>query len=363
MNINDRIYSRILYIIAWIPLILIPVAYLLPPLRGKETMSDIWNENFTKMLIAFFVLFAVNNMLLRFLFQKNRPMQYVLCVTVLLTAFFIFSYNLQKGLTPPPPPVTADQHDHPRPHGPNPALLDIIIALLIIGSNLSIDFYSRYMREKRRYAELERERMREQLQYLKAQLNPHFFMNMLNNIHGLVEIDPGLAQESIMELSKLMRYVLYDSERSSIPLDTEIDFIRTYVALMEKRYSRKRIKVSLPLPDRPTGNLRVPPLLLIVPVENAFKHGVTYNRESPLNFSISINGNHLTIVTENLKRDDAVVHESTPKGNAEPNHSGIGLSNLRKRLDLLYEEAYSLLTEDDGTYYRTTMTIPAYEQN
>lgn len=236
----------------------------------------------------------------------------------------------------------------------------MIIALFIIGSNLSIDFYSRYMREKRRYAELERERMREQLQYLKAQLNPHFFMNMLNNIHGLVEIDPQLAQESIMELSKLMRYVLYDSDRSSIPLDTEIDFIRTYVALMEKRYSKKRIKVSLSLPDRPTGNLRVPPLLLIVPVENAFKHGVTYNRVSPLNFSISIEGNNLSIATENLKRDNAAGPESTRQTDADSGHSGIGLSNLQKRLDLLYEGAYTLRTEDNGTYsyYRTTMTIP-----
>ena len=118
---------------------------------------------------------------------------------------------------------------------------------------------------------LEKENLNQQLEYLKYQINPHFFMNTLNNIHALVDIDPEKAKTTIVELSKMMRYLLYEGNNSLIPLHREVEFLRNYITLMKLRYTDKvKIDTDIPvsLPDR-----RLPPLLLITFVENAFKHG------------------------------------------------------------------------------------------
>ena len=170
-------------------------------------------------------------------------------------------------------------------------------------------------------------------------------MNTLNNIHALVDIDPQKAQETIVELSKMMRYVLYEGDRKGVPLSKEMEFIRTYVKLMQLRYTDKvRITLDLPaeVPDR-----TLPPLMLISFVENAFKHGVSYQRESFIEMKASVEGNRLLFTCRNSKAD---------KPNEEK--GGVGLANVRKRLNLLFDHDYVLRIHDAADVYSVELNIP-----
>jgi LytS/YehU family sensor histidine kinase len=192
---------------------------------------------------------------------------------------------------------------------------------------------------------LEKENLEQQLEYLRYQINPHFFMNTLNNIHALIDIDPEKAQETVLELSKMMRYVLYEGDRQVVPLTKEMAFVHTYVKLMQLRYTDKvRITLDLPteVPDR-----TIPPLVLISFIENAFKHGVSYQHESFIEVKMTVEGESLRFECRNSKAD--VPNEE--KG-------GVGLANVRKRLDLLYNHGYTLRIHDDADVYTVELNIP-----
>jgi LytS/YehU family sensor histidine kinase len=158
-------------------------------------------------------------------------------------------------------------------------------------------------------------------------------MNTLNNIHALVDIDTGKAKSTIVELSKLMRYVLYEASNKTILLLREVQFLENYVTLMSLRYPEK---VSIEVPE-----VQIPPLLFISFVENAFKHGVSYRKESFVHVVMQLEeGNRLAFRCTN----------STGTSSDEQHH-GIGLENIRKRLRLLFGNDYTLsITEEDDKF-------------
>lgn len=233
------------------------------------------------------------------------------------------------------PPPFVGEHD----------ILAIVVLILMFAANLGIKSYFRSRDDRKRLAELEKENLEQQLAYLRYQINPHFFMNTLNNIHALIDIDPVKAQETVVELSKMMRYVLYEGDRQGVPLTKEVAFVRTYIKLMQLRYSDKvRITLDLPseVPDR-----TIPPLILISFIENAFKHGVSYQRESFIGVKMAVEGDALRFECRNSKAE---------KPNEEK--GGVGLANVRKRLDLLYNHNYTLSIHDDADVYTVELNIP-----
>ncbi len=236
------------------------------------------------------------------------------------------------------------------PHNP-PAILgehDIVatvILFLMLGMNLGIKLYFRSREDEKKLMALEKENLEQQLEYLKYQINPHFFMNTLNNIHALVDIDAEKAKSTILELSKMMRFILYEGNKNGVPLTREFEFIRNYITLMSLRYTDKvRINVDLPtlIPEK-----QVPPLMLITFIENAFKHGISYQHDSFININIVIKGNNLLFICRNSKAN---------KPNQEK--GGVGLTNVRKRLNLLFDKNYSLDITDENDIYNVQLTIP-----
>lgn len=171
-------------------------------------------------------------------------------------------------------------------------------------------------------------------------------MNTLNNIHALVDINTEEAKESIIQLSKLMRHLLYDSEIEKIPIQKEMDFIKNYVDLMKLRFSDK-VKINLQLPEQ-LPNKSIPPLLFTSYVENAFKHGITYEHSSFINILFYCSDEKLTFEMENSKAHPEKKEESF----------GIGNENSRKRLNLIYGDKYSLKMKDSKTEYCVYLTIP-----
>ena len=250
-----------------------------------------------------------------------------------------------EGGRPPKPDEPPHQRLTPPPIVGERDILALITLLLMFGANLGIKVYFRSREDRQRLAELEKQNLEQQLEYLRYQINPHFFMNTLNNIHALVDIDPEKAKDTILELSKMMRYVLYEGNKQGVPLSRELDFIRHYVALMQLRYTDKvRISVLLPgeVPDR-----QVPPLMLITFIENAFKHGVSYQKESFIEVKIDVKDDQLLFSCRNSKAD---------KSNEEK--GGVGLTNVRERLNLLYRNDYTLRIDDTSDIYTVQLIIP-----
>jgi LytS/YehU family sensor histidine kinase len=136
-----------------------------------------------------------------------------------------------------PRPLFFSEHD----------LIATIMLFMMLGLNLGVKLFFRQRDNQRRLVQLEKENLTQQLEYLKYQINPHFLMNTLNNIHALVDIDQEKAKKSIVELSKIMRYVLYDGARETVQLRRETEFVENYIHLMRLRYS-SRVDISVDIP-------------------------------------------------------------------------------------------------------------------
>lgn len=221
----------------------------------------------------------------------------------------------------------------------------MLIALLMFSFNIAVKLFFKSLRDQELMKEMERNKLQSELDYLKYQINPHFFMNTLNNIHALVDLDTEKAKQTIVELSRLMRYVLYESNNRTILLSKEVQFLQHYVELMRIRYTHKvRVDISMP---QDTGNMQVPPLLFISFVENAFKHGISYQRPS------------FVAVDMHLENDKVVFHCSNSNfGNSDDQHHGIGLENIRKRLHLLFEDHYSLSIKETTECFDVLLSVP-----
>ena len=174
--------------------------------------------------------------------------------------------EFKQGKHVPPPFI--GQHD----------IVAFFVVILMWGMNVGIKVYFRSRIDRKKLVQLEKENLEQQLEYLKYQINPHFFMNTLNNIHALVDIDPEKAKGTILELSKMMRFVLYEGNKQGVPLSREFDFIRNYITLMRLRFTDK-VSISVDLPTEAPDCL-IPPLMLITFIENAFKHGISYKHDT-----------------------------------------------------------------------------------
>lgn len=198
----------------------------------------------------------------------------------------------------------------------------------------------------KREAELLRERHVAELRFLRAQLNPHFLFNTLNNVYALARRQDERTAPVVMRLSQLLRFMLYEGVRETIPLAEEIQFLRDYAALEQLRYGRRltfSLRESIDDWQHP-----IPPLLLLPPVENAFKHGAGERRfQCRIDVDVRLQAGRLSLVVENDYDAEEHTGETT----------GIGLQNLRRQLDLLYPDRHELTAGGDGGVFRLALTI------
>ena len=242
-------------------------------------------------------------------------------------------------------PVHEDFHRPPLIFGEHD-VVSIIVMLLMLGANLGIKGYFKHRNDEKQYAELEKEKLEQQLEYLKYQINPHFLMNTLNNIHALVDIEPEEAKESIVTLSKILRFVLYEGSKQTVPLERELQFMQDYIKLMRQRVSAD-VPIRVTIDDQAPGH-HIPPLLLITFVENAFKHGISYNQPSFIDIAAHTSADRFIFTCSNSK-------VTAPDDKAQ---GGIGLQNIKKRLDLIYGKNYTLTIDDGAASYNIKLDIP-----
>tara|TARA_R100000935_G_scaffold13736_4_gene27548 strand:+ start:132581 stop:133375 length:795 start_codon:yes stop_codon:yes gene_type:complete len=192
---------------------------------------------------------------------------------------------------------------------------------------------------------LKNEKSKTELMHLKSQVNPHFFFNMLNNLYGLVDKDAKKAQELILKLSDMMRYSIYDGEKDTVLLSEEITYLENYIELHKMRY-HKAIDIQFNIDTNDT-DYEIMPLLFIILLENAFKHGVENLREyAYVHINLMANNNRVTFEIENN------FDETQDAPNA-----GIGIKNLKRRLELVYPKNHTLTLSKTDTIYNATLTI------
>jgi two-component system LytT family sensor kinase len=232
----------------------------------------------------------------------------------------------------PPPPKHHGDHNH------DWDLALIAITSLVIGVGTSVITIQKWQKDKQVHQEMEQDRISSELSFLKAQINPHFFFNTLNNIYALTHIDAETSRKAIHQLSRMMRYVLYDTQNATTQLSQEIAFVKDYISLMQLRLT-DMVKIELKTPAA-LKDMAIAPMIFLPFIENAFKHGVSASNPSFINIDIDQKG-----AVVDLHVVNTIVKEQNTNLEAG---SGIGLNNTRRRLDLLYPGRHVLHISEDS---------------
>ena len=303
--------------------------------------------------LSFMVVFYTNFFLLidRYLttrrFGRFTGYNLLLIAAVMILVHLLFRYVLPPDLHHRPP-MARPWQDTVRFFAGN-----LTLYLLVVGVGVAIRMTSGWYRAEAARKELEHSRTQAELQNLKSQLNPHFLFNTLNNIYSLIQLDTNRAQQAVHDLSRLLRYVLYESSHPLVPVAAEIDFLRDYIELMRIRLPR-HVQVRVSLPEDPSQRL-VAPLLFISLVENAFKHGVDNDRPSYVSIDLHEIGDQLICRIEN---------SYFPKsGESDRSGSGIGLVNLTRRLEMLYPDRHTFEYGRTGEAYTALLCITLTENS
>ncbi|CAL2103695.1 putative two-component system sensor protein, no kinase domain [Tenacibaculum sp. 190130A14a] len=205
---------------------------------------------------------------------------------------------------------------------------------------------AKFYKEKQAYLQLNEQKKITELSALKHQLNPHFLFNTLNNLYALAINKSDEAPEVIAKLSEMLDYMLYGCNEKYVPLTKEIDLIDNYLALEKVRYGDR---VAIRFEKNIQPEVKIAPLILLTFIENAFKHGVSQElKKASINIVISVEGNHILFNIAN----------SVTKNAANSTKEAIGLSNVKKQLELLYLDGYSLKIEEDANYFNVHLKLP-----
>ena len=322
-NKKITIFSHVL---VW--LVLFSMPYVL--WYGQEQEINRLIAHFWIPLVLFAIIFYLNYFILieRFLFIKKTVL-FIIINVVLITFFSLLREQIES---------TFFQDIVRKTSRPGPPLAMFIYMQLL--SYLPPLLFAIAIKTTKRWAQTETERkqaanykLQSELKHLHYQLQPHFFFNSLNNIYSMVDISPDQAKKSIHSLSKLMRYMLYETNMELVPLSKEIDFMKKYIDLMKLRVSEKTT-VNHSFPSEETG-IKIAPLLFISLIENAFKHGVSASKASQININMTCNDKTVFFTIEN---------DNFPKKTDDKSGTGIGLQNLEKRLKLLYSDKHDFKT-------------------
>jgi hypothetical protein len=341
-----------LFFIAMIPMFIF---------NTDDTKVKLWTYRFYYQLFFFVIAFYGNYFLIvpRYFFS-HKKIKFYLTLLIFAVSLLTVSQVVSKKFEFFKPPIKVENDEgrvvqtrvrtqtknslglHPR------ILDDTFFIILIFGFSTGMSILQKLHKDDQTREKLEKANIENELAFLKNQINPHFFFNSLNNIYALIDIDGAQAQKSIETLSGLMRYLIYESDSKKVPLRQEFDFSRNYIALMKQRLSSK-VKLNVEI-DADIPELEIPPLLFIALIENAFKHGVSYRGNSFIDIKMKIENKAVLFQCKN----------SIPDSNDSQNHKpgGLGITNLKKRLDILYGENAQLTINDSENIFDVQLTIP-----
>lgn len=288
----------------------------------------------TLVLLLFFLLFYLNMyVLVPQLLFKNRYALYFITISGILT-LIVVSTKLFLSYT-----QGSDYDDD----GLNIPLFSILI-LVLIAASTSIKLFQKWVVDQKRIFELERSKTSVELDQLKNQINPHFLFNMLNNANVLIQKDPEKASQVLLRLSDLLRYQLYDSSREKVLLTSDIHFLEDFLNLEKIRRNNFNFLISK---EGSLSGVQIPPLLFISFVENAVKHNNDSEKSSYVNVFFEVKDGQLIFQCINSKPAQKSVSQT----------GGLGLNNIKRRLELLFQSNYSLKIIDDVETFTIFLSI------
>ncbi len=363
-----RLVQISIYMLIWTLLLLIPI------LAHNRDGALNWNRVFSDWVrfLPFLLVFIIHHFGLLPLLIKRKKLNLYLTLT-LITIFLIsflspnlrFLNDLVHQISAPPlepinPPFNLEGGRPPQrmPQGPEiegsgffKAMMfyNLVVSILLVGFDAAISLAAGWIKQEQKTKEVEKNQLQTELAFLRNQVSPHFFMNTLNNIHALIEEDQPKAQDAIIRLSNLMRYLLYETREGKVPLKQELEFLNSYFDLMRLRYDSK-VKILLDLPKE-IPSISLPPLLSISFIENAFKHGISYQTESFVDLKLELVEGYLEYRISNSIAD-------SQSSEAPPSNSGIGQENVKRQLTMLYGDRFDLTIRKDQKTYFVFMKIP-----
>ncbi|MEO1010816.1 MAG: histidine kinase [Bacteroidota bacterium] len=327
-----------IHIIFWLLLFLFPVSVLYIQNRSVEPILFL---RFSSSPVLFYLNYRI--LVPRFLLKKKISTYIGISLVALVIVNYLLSFLAPVGA------MRKFEGILESVHGEGFKLLPYFIttlttmAFFLLGGLLALvkDFYRREHIQK----ESDVRRNETELRFLRAQLNPHFLFNSLNSIYSLVRNKDKEAPEAVIVLSEMMRYMLYEAKREEVPLSKEIDYIKNFVALQLFRLSNSenvKLKISGEYNDK-----KIPPLLLIPFVENAFKYGTDFKGVTYVDVRLRIVGHNLFFHIRNKIGNYTI----------DDKNSGIGLENIKNRLLLLYPEDHSLYIKKEKGFYIVELEI------
>jgi len=334
---KSKLITILAHILVWV-VFGIGIFFYHPLFSGIDILWQAWvtqGVTLCLLVVAFYVNTAI---LVPKLLLNNRTVYYFAIIIGVIAAIGIIIGWLDVILTPQPlinraigPQMRPMLLPKPSPgiHIQRPT---IIITALVLGIGTSITAIQKMQKDRQKREELEKDKVTSELSFLKAQINPHFFFNTLNNIYALTAINGELAGEAIHQLSRMMRYLLYDTQAGHTMLSQEIAFVKDYISLMRLRLT-DAVSINIDVPPN-LADVPLAPMMFLPFVENAFKHGVRSTQQGYINITILQQDKMLDLVVKNsVIRDNSVSLDT---------NSGIGMVNTKRRLDLLYPGKYKL---------------------
>ena len=299
--------------------------------------------------LGFVAMFYLNMyVLVPLFFFKARYFLYLflLAVTVisilLLVSRFLDQYS----------PLPGNDHDAlPGDHDSIGLYTGSVISIALILLTTTFKLFGRWIKDKERITELNNLTLRMELNELRNQINPHFLFNMLNNVKALIRIDPEKATIVIMKLSEFLRYQLYENGEAKTSLQSELGFLSNLAELEKIRRDKLSITMEAAIPQERVKNIFLPPNLFTTFLENAIKYSVDMTEEPEyICMNISVNEGNLYFSCRNSKGPDIWP--------TDRKDSGLGLANIKRRLELLYQDDFMLRISSTNEAYSVNLTIP-----
>lgn len=350
----------IIHILIWAVLLALPVYS-----AGRFSMGSNFLLTYYAFITINALIFYTNYLVLVpwLFFQKKKYRYYVAAAIFVFCFYFISDYANEKvfsyiSINNNPEQLNLAQNQGRRLRAPGMFLPRFIVALpkanligymssslFMVFISLGLRVFERQSKIEKMQENMEKAKLSAELAFLKNQISPHFFFNTLNNIYSLIGINAEDSQKAVLKLSKLMRYLLYESEHGNVQLSNEIDFMKNYIDLMKLRMSEK-VSLNIGFPKR-YDDVFIPPLLFIPFIENAFKHGISNRSKSFIHIALASSEKIMEFTCTN----------SVAKGGTADKQPGIGLENVTKRLNLLFPRKHDLVISRDNDKFEVRLTI------
>jgi two-component system LytT family sensor kinase len=359
---NRTIVGLIAHLAAWLCFITLPYLVFVP--RFSEFISSLSNHMLATIVCIniFLVLFYYVNTLFLIpkLLVREKWIWYILSIIVCLFIFLYLPRQIATWIAEPEPfnPAVREFIRNPaykgKPHfvgmmrnrRPGSDSYNTILFLLVFTVGTCISMIQRWLNTEQNRKETENEKLNTELSFLKSQVNPHFFFNTLNNIYSLAVVRSEKTAPAVMKLSAIMRYILTETQRDYVPLSNEVDFIHNFIDLQKVRLTDK-VLVKFDTSGN-NDSLLVAPLLFIPFVENAFKYGVSTKSSSEIQIRLWTEGNRILFTSDNF---------IVPSENNLMENTGIGINNVKRRLELMYPDKHKLTTTEKDNHYIVHLEI------